>query len=301
MFTPTAAPFSSMARRIAASPTGTSPRCQARPSSKVFIAWALPNSFSARPTPCSHTERPASVTFSMVRRCIAASIDSRASRLKSAVAARSRLPITTDVRALRSSTPAPQDTARSAASIRSAPPIGMRTTSRSDSEPAICTCATTAPFFCAMPVKSSVLTAFPSICAAIARMAPAVTMPPPPIPANNPRQTPRVGSVGSGRQAANSASRFCHDTSATGALGAPGSVTKLGQNPFRQDRSTLQLVGLMRRLRPRSVSTGSIAMQLDCTEQSPQFSQTASLMTTCRAALAIDPRLRRRRFSVAQT
>jgi hypothetical protein len=49
------------------------------------------------------------------------------------------------------------------------------------------------------------------------------------------------------------------------------------------------------------VSTGSIAMHPDCVEQSPQFSQTCSLMTTWRAGCAIEPRLRRRRFSVAQT
>ncbi len=89
--------------------------------------------------------------------------------------------------------------------------------------------------------------------------------------------------------------------SASGAAGGPAWVTKLGQKPFRQDRSTLQLVGLMRRLRPSSVSTGSIAMQPDWVEQSPQFSQTASLMTTWRVGCAIEPRLRRRRFSVAQT
>ena len=127
-------------------------------------------------------------------------------------------------------------------------------------------------------------------------------MPPPPMPANSPRQTPAVGSTGSGR--------------AGGQLGFPRlplrigvrrgrrrrpAVTKLGQKPFRQDRSTLQLVGLMRRLRPSSVSTGSMAMQSDWAEQSPQFSQTASLITTCAGGCAIVPRLRRRRFSVAQT
>jgi hypothetical protein len=87
----------------------------------------------------------------------------------------------------------------------------------------------------------------------------------------------------------------------SGALGGPAAVTKLGQNPLRQDRSTLHAVGLMRRLRPSGVSTGSIAMQPDCVEQSPQFSQTFSLIMTCRPAGIIVPRLRRRRFSVAQT
>ena len=62
----------------------------------------------------------------------------------------------------------------------------------------------------------------------------------------------------------------------------------------------LQLFWLMRRLRPNSVSTGSTDRQLLCTEQSPQPSQTSSLMTTRLAGSTIVPRFRRRRFSVAQ-
>ena len=62
----------------------------------------------------------------------------------------------------------------------------------------------------------------------------------------------------------------------------------------------LQVFWLMRRLRPNSVSTGSTDRQLLCTEQSPQPSQTSSLMTTRLAGSTIVPRLRRRRFSVAQ-
>ena len=68
-FSATAAPFSSIARRIAASPTGTSPRCQATPSSSVFIACALPNSRSASCTPCSQALLLASTARSSVRRC----------------------------------------------------------------------------------------------------------------------------------------------------------------------------------------------------------------------------------------
>ena len=127
-------------------------------------------------------------------------------------------------------------------------------------------------------------------------------MPPPPMPANSARHGLCGGGMtGCFRSAANSSSRACQCGSASGALGGPATVTKLGQKPFRQDRSTLQLVGLMRRLRPSEVSTGSIAMQLDCAEQSPQFSHTCSLITTLCAGCAILPRLRRRRFSVAQT
>jgi hypothetical protein len=57
-------------------------------------------------------------------------------------------------------------------------------------------------------------------------------------------------------------------------------VTKLGQKPFTQLKSLLQLLWLMRRLRPNSVSTGSTDRQLLCTLQSPQPSHTSSLMTT---------------------
>ncbi|HCM08212.1 MAG TPA: hypothetical protein DIC41_07100, partial [Alphaproteobacteria bacterium] len=51
---------------------------------------------------------------------------------------------------------------------------------------------------------------------------------------------------------------------------SPSIVTKLGQNPSRQVKSLLQLDRLMRRLRPRGVSSGSTLRQFDATEQSPQ-------------------------------
>ena len=54
------------------------------------------------------------------------------------------------------------------------------------------------------------------------------------------------------------------------------------------------------RLRPNSVSTGTIETQLEASPQSPQPSQTSSLITTRRGGSAIWPRLRRRRFSAAQ-
>ena len=62
----------------------------------------------------------------------------------------------------------------------------------------------------------------------------------------------------------------------------------------------LQVDWLMARLRPMSVSSGSTEMQFDCTEQSPQPSQTAGLMTRRRGGSSSVPRLRRRRFSAAQ-
>ncbi|HCJ00532.1 MAG TPA: hypothetical protein DHV74_13810 [Sulfitobacter sp.] len=62
----------------------------------------------------------------------------------------------------------------------------------------------------------------------------------------------------------------------------------------------LQLDRLILRLRPRSVSSGSMLRQLLSSEQSPQPSHTAGLMKAKRLGSAICPRLRRRRFSVAQ-
>ena len=81
---------------------------------------------------------------------------------------------------------------------------------------------------------------------------PQVTMPPPPIPANRPRQTSSNAGVGSGNSAESAASRACQIEawSITGGGAAALEVTKLGQKPLRHDRSVLQLVGLMRRLRP---------------------------------------------------
>ncbi len=61
-------------------------------------------------------------------------------------------------------------------------------------------------------------------------------------------------------------------------LTAPSTVTKLGQNPFRQEKSLLQFDRLILRLRPNGVSFGSTLRQFDSTEQSPQPSHTRSLM-----------------------
>src|SRR5471032_3605743 len=77
----------------------------------------------------------------------------------------------------------------------------------------------------------------------------------------------------------------------------PSTVTKLGQKPVVQEKSLLQDDWLICRLRPRSVSSGSTDRQLDCTEQSPQPSHTASLMTARLAGSGYSLRFRRRRFS----
>ena len=62
----------------------------------------------------------------------------------------------------------------------------------------------------------------------------------------------------------------------------------------------LQLLCSMARLRPQSVSTGTTLRQLLATPQSPQPSQTASLMKMRFGGSANSPFLRRRRFSAAQ-
>ena len=54
------------------------------------------------------------------------------------------------------------------------------------------------------------------------------------------------------------------------------------------------------RLMPKAVGKGWIDMQLDAFEQSPQASQTRSLITARMVGSSIVPRLRRRRFSAAQ-
>jgi len=77
-------------------------------------------------------------------------------------------------------------------------------------------------------------------------------------------------------------------------------VTKLGQKPFRQEKSLLQELWLIRRLVPSAVSSGSTERQLEAVEQSPQPSQTAGLMKTRLSGSGKVPRLRRRRFSAAQ-
>src|SRR5690348_8242710 len=83
-------------------------------------------------------------------------------------------------------------------------------------------------------------------------------------------------SVGSGRVAARAtASR---PDGAFARRLAPSTVTKLGQKPLRQEKSLLQVERLIFRLRPNGVSFGSTLRQFDSTEQSPQPSQTRSLI-----------------------
>mmetsp|Transcript_15310 Transcript_15310/g.36449 ORF Transcript_15310/g.36449 Transcript_15310/m.36449 type:complete len:206 (+) Transcript_15310:1652-2269(+) len=158
-----------------------------------------------------------------------------------------------------------------------------------------------APPFCARPAASCVMTPLPSRCAAMPSSWPMVMTPVPPTPATTmPQASSAFGMTGSG-SAPSAASKGLLRPSFLGFLSSPPStVTKLGQKPFTQEKSLLQVFWLIWRLRPKSVSSGSTDRQLDCTEQSPQPSHTSSLMTTRLAGSTSLPRLRRRRFSVAQ-
>jgi hypothetical protein len=78
-------------------------------------------------------------------------------------------------------------------------------------------------------------------------------------------------------------------------------VRKDGQKPFTQEKSLLQDDWWMRVLRPNSVWTGSTLMQLDFSPQSPQPSQTRSLMTVTSTGSSALPRLRARRSSAAHS
>src|SRR3954465_10139357 len=81
---------------------------------------------------------------------------------------------------------------------------------------------------------------------------------------------------------------------------APCTVTNDGQKPFTQEKSLLQDDWSMVRLRPNSVSSGCTETQFDLTPQSPQPSQTNSLMMTRLSGSGNVPRLRRLRFSYEQ-
>ena len=122
-----------------------------------------------------------------------------------------------------------------------------------------------------------------------------MTTPVPPTPAISTLCTPSSAACrGSGKLGSAAAA------SGRGGLRfAPRSVTKLGQKPFKQLKSWLHDDWLMRRLRPNSVSSAITDRQFDCTLQSPQPSQTSSLMTTRRSGVGTVPRLRLRCSSAA--
>ena len=122
-----------------------------------------------------------------------------------------------------------------------------------------------------------------------------VTTPVPPTPVMTTFQVPSIrGNAGSGRSPTSSG------VVASLRISAPSTVTKDGQKPFTQEKSLLHDDWSMARLRPSSVSTGTMATQFDCTPQSPQPSQTSVLMKIRLSGSGNWPRLRRRRFSAAQ-
>ena len=156
-----------------------------------------------------------------------------------------------------------------------------------------------APPFCARPAASCVTMPLPSMCAAMPSSWPMVMTPVPPTPATMMPQASsfNTGNLGSGR--APPVHSVCLSAFFLRSW-PPSTVTKLGQKPLTQEKSLLQVLWLIWRLRPNSVSSGSTDRQLLCTPQSPQPSQTSSLITTRSVGSTMVPRLRRRRFSVAQ-
>ena len=158
-----------------------------------------------------------------------------------------------------------------------------------------------APPFCAKPAESCVTMPLPSMCAAMPNNWPMVMTPVPPTPATTmPQGCRRAGKSGSGRRPNWAGVKWVLVDAAFFLNVPPSTVTKLGQKPLRQLVSLLQVLWLMVRLRPKSVSSGSTDRQFDCTPQSPQPSHTSSLIITRTAGSTRVPRLRRRRFSVAQ-
>ena len=128
--------------------------------------------------------------------------------------------------------------------------------------------------------------------------APMVITPVPPTPVtmiSYGRSSAGRGGSGSGGSGAPS-----RETPAPLRSAPPCTVTKLGQNPSTQEKSLLHEDWSMARLRPKSVSSGTMATQFDFTPQSPHPSHTAGLMNARRGGSGNFPRLRLRRFSAAQ-
>src|SRR5450830_20280 len=183
---------------------------------------------------------------------------------------------------------------------KSAAPVPTRVEWMSCWRSARRTCDITGPPFCARPLMSSTEQPLPSTCAAMARIWPTVTTPVPPMPVTRmPNGSAVEGMLGVGKAGAAGASLSAAATFFGFFKPPPSTVTKLGQKPVVHEKSLLQDDWLIWRLRPRSVSSGSTDRQFDCTEQSPQPSQTASLMTARLAGSGYSLRVRRRRVSEA--
>mmetsp|Transcript_13632 Transcript_13632/g.44451 ORF Transcript_13632/g.44451 Transcript_13632/m.44451 type:complete len:225 (+) Transcript_13632:520-1194(+) len=203
-------------------------------------------------------------------------------------------------------TPASQATKASQAIKVSAAMMGILGAPRTSSKRR---CDVTGPFFWARPVTSSVATATPSIRAAAPRMALVVVTPSPPTPATRTLRFLVMGPSARSARSASTAPSTAAQTSSD-AFRTRGGATpffpvvsiqaKEGQKPLTQEKSLLQRDWLILRFSPNAVSTGSTAMQDDWTEQSPQPSQTASLMKRRFGGSGARPRRRFRRFSAAQ-
>ena len=107
-----------------------------------------------------------------------------------------------------------------------------------------------------------------------------VTTPVPPTPETRMEKgcAPMAGNAGSGGAA--SALDDCRSRALALRGFAPCTVTKDGQKPLTQEKSLLHEDWSILRLRPNSVSSGCTETQFDFTPQSPQPSQTSSLMMT---------------------
>ena len=122
----------------------------------------------------------------------------------------------------------------------------------------------TAPPFCARPDMSMVPKPLPSICAAWPRTArdrddAGAT------DAGDHHGVGLVqrGALGSGRLDEQRGEPLAPASPSGASALAPCTVTKLGQKPFRQEKSLLQADWSMARLRPNSVSSGTMATQFD--------------------------------------
>ncbi|KAF1052822.1 MAG: hypothetical protein GAK41_00969 [Burkholderia gladioli] len=128
-------------------------------------------------------------------------------------------------------------TTMSQASSRSACCVSMRTWFSHASRAAIRTYDSTAPPFCAKPMKSSTDALRPSRCAAMLISAPTVTTPVPPTPVTSmsygAASSRAAGSGSAATRAASAASSNAMPTACFSA--APSTVTKLGQKPFTHE------------------------------------------------------------------
>src|ERR1019366_7243460 len=128
----------------------------------------------------------------------------------------------------------------------------------------------------------------PPRCADIEMMREAVTTPVPPMPGMRMTVSPdqaRFGGSGSDVGAAG------YDWAVVASGSGSRAITKDGHSPLMQDMSRLQLPWCTAIFVPNSVSTWTSDMQVDCSAQSPQPSQTRLLIQTDSVSAGRWPRL----------